>query len=113
MGPAYHPEWLVTFWLTTPGLNLLNPHYVLIVLAVILAAGWFMKKRRTKAAEILDEEDQVFKHLLLKKKVIEQQLQELEARLMAAEVTEESFRKMKQDYHSHLDQVNKELEQYT
>ncbi len=113
MAPAYHPEWLVNFWLTTPGLNMVNPHYLLIVLAAAITAVWFWRKRRKPAEDIIGEENQLFKHLLVRKKVIEAELAGLEARLSAAEITEEHFNKMKLDYQSHLAEVNKELEQYT
>ena len=113
MVPAYHPEWLVNFWLSTPGLNMVNPHYMLIVLAAVIIVVWFLRKKRMPAEDIISEEDQLFKHLLLRKKVIEGELAGLEARLSAAEITEEHFKKMELDYHRHLAEVNKELEQYT
>lgn len=113
MAPAYHPEWLVNFWLTTPGFNLVNPHYLLIVLGAVIAAVWSWRKRKDPAEDLNGEEDQLFRHLLLRKKVIEGELAGLEARLSAAEVTEEDFTKMKMDYQSHLDEVNRELKQYT
>jgi hypothetical protein len=112
MVPAYHPEWLVNFWLSTPGLNMVNPHYLLIVLGAVIALAWFLRKQRKPAVDIIAEEDQLFKHLLLRKKVIEGELAGLEARLSAAEITEENFKKLKLDYQGHLAEVNKELEQY-
>ncbi|MBS8265299.1 hypothetical protein DYI25_12665 [Mesobacillus boroniphilus] len=113
MAPAYHPEWLVKFWLTTPGLNMVNPHYLLIALAAVIALVWFLRKRRMPAEDMIGEEDQLFKHLLLRKKVIEGELAGLEARLSAAEITEENYKLLKLDYQSHLAEVSKELEQYT
>lgn len=113
MAPAYHPEWLVNFWLNTPGLNMVNPHYLLIFLAAVIAVAWFLRKRRKPAEDIIGEEDQLFKHLLLRKKVIEGELAGLEARLSAAEITGEHFEKLKLDYQSHLAEVDKELKQYT
>ena len=113
MTPAYHPEWLVKFWLTTPGLNMVNPHYLLIVLAAVIGVVWFLRKRKAPSEEVISEEDQLFRHLLHRKKVIESELAGLEARLSAAEITEENFHKMKFEYQSHLAQVDKELKQYT
>ncbi|ESU30954.1 hypothetical protein G3A_19235 [Bacillus sp. 17376] len=113
MAPAYHPEWLVDFWLSTPGLNMVNPHYLLIFLAAVIAVAWFLGKRRKPAEDIIGEEDQLFKHLLLRKKMIEGELAGLEARLSAAEITEEHFEKLKLDYQSHLAEVNQKLKQYT
>lgn len=60
----------------------------------------------------MGEEDQLFRHLLHRKKVIEEQLAGLEGKHAASEITEEKYKKLKQDYESHLDQVNKGLEQY-
>ncbi|MBT2692979.1 hypothetical protein [Bacillus sp. ISL-55] len=113
MAPAYHPEWLVKFWLSTPGLNMVNPHYLLIFLTAVLIVVWFLRKRRKPAEDSISEEDQLFRHLLHRKKVIEGELVGLEARLSAAEITEENFNKMKLDYQSHLAEVEKELKQYT
>ncbi|MBT2683940.1 hypothetical protein [Bacillus sp. ISL-37] len=113
MAPAYHPEWLVKFWHSTPGLNMVNPHYLLIFLTAVIIVVWFLRKQRKPAEDTIGEEDQLFKHLLLRKKVIEGELAGLEARLSAAEITEENFEKLKLDYQSHLAEVNKELEQYT
>ena len=113
MAPAYHPEWLVKFWLTTPGLNTVNPHYLLIVLGAAITVVWFLRKRKAPAEDVIGEEDQVFRHLLHRKKVIEGELARLEARLSGAEITEETFHKMKMDYQSHLAEVNRELKQYT
>lgn len=112
MAPAYHPEWLVKFWLMTPGLNILNPHYLLIVLAVAIALIWFLRRRRMPAEDIIGEEDQLFKHLLLRKKVIEEELSGLEGKLVSSEITDEKYETLKLDYESRLDQVQKELQQY-
>jgi hypothetical protein len=113
MTPAYHPEWLVNFWLSTPGLNMVNPHYLLIVLAAVISVVWFLRKRTAPSEEIISEEDQLFRHLLHRKKVIEGELAGLEARLSAAEINEEHFNKMKLAYQGQLAQVDKELKQYT
>jgi hypothetical protein len=113
MGPAYHPEWLVTFWLTTPGLNWLNPHYLLILLAVGIVVRHFYKKRTADIIDIPDTEDQRFKHLLLRKNVIEEQMGGLDGKLKSAEITEEDYARKLKEYHIHLDQVKKELQQYT
>ncbi|WP_226085539.1 MULTISPECIES: gas vesicle protein GvpG [Mesobacillus] len=113
MTPAYHPEWLVKFWLTTPGFNMVNPHYLLIVIAAVIGVVWFVQKRKAPSEKIISEEDQLFIHHLHRKKVIERELAVLEARLAEAEITEENFNKMKNEYQSHLAQVNKELKQYT
>ncbi|CAM3976721.1 hypothetical protein [Mesobacillus thioparans] len=113
MAPAYHPEWLVNFWLSTPGLNLLNPHYVLMFLGVVLFLLWLFQRKRVAAHEVIGEDEKLFRHLLLRKKVIEEELAGLEGRLGSAEITEKIFNKRKLDYQGQLDQVNKELEQYT
>ncbi|WP_210364844.1 hypothetical protein [Bacillus sp. REN3] len=113
MGPAYHPDWLVTFWLTTPVLKWINPHYLLILIGAGLVAVFFLKKRRGQEIRVEDNEDQRFKHLLLKKNVIEEQLAGLEGKFMDAEITELDYARKRHDYEQHLDQVMKELQQYT
>ncbi|MBT2680773.1 hypothetical protein J7E38_17315 [Bacillus sp. ISL-35] len=113
MAPAYHPEWLVNFWLTTPGLNLLNPHFVLTFLGVVIALLWFLKRKRTGALEVVDDNEKLFRHLLQRKRVIEEELARLDGRLSSTEIIEEIFIERKLDYQGQLDQVNKELKQYT
>jgi len=34
--PPFHPEWLVRFWLETPGLNRLEPHLTLMIVVVCI-----------------------------------------------------------------------------
>ncbi len=109
MGPAYHPEWLVTFWLSTPVLNALNPHYLLMILAAAIFIRLFMKKKNVT----LDIEDQHFRHLLAKKNVIEEQLAGIERKLMADEITNENYAQTVKAYQTHLEQVKEELKQYT
>lgn len=109
MGPAYHPEWLVTFWLSTPVLNALNPHYLLFILAAGIFIRFFIKKKN----ETSDIEDQHFRHLLAKKNVLEEQLDGLVRKLGAAEITIEDYQKTVKDYHARLEQVKEELQQYT
>jgi len=114
LGPAYHPEWLVTFWLTTPVLNALNPHYLLIIIAAVIGSSYFIRKKRSSNEEEFPEkEEQMFKHLLLRKNVIEEQLDGLEAKLKAAEINDEDYEKLFNDYQRHLNEVKKELQQYT
>lgn len=113
MGPAYHPEWLVTFWLTTPVLNALNPHYLLIITAAVIGSSYFIRKKRSSNEELPGKEEQMFKHLLLRKNVIEEQIDGLEAKLKAAEINTEDYEKLFSDYQRHLTQVKKELQQYT
>ncbi|WP_079510140.1 hypothetical protein [Mesobacillus jeotgali] len=112
MAPAYHPEWLVNFWLAAPGLNLLNPHFVLIFFGAVVTLNWFYQRKNRSAPEDTEEE-QLFRHLLLRKKVIEEELAGLPGRLVSAEITEETFNNRKLEYHRQLTEVNKELEQYT
>lgn len=109
MGPAFHPEWLVTFWLSTPGLNALNPHFLLIILAAAIFIRLFIKKKNVT----LDAEDQHFRHLLTKKNVIEEQLAGIERKRMADEITNENYAQTVKAYQTHLEQVKKELQQYT
>ena len=113
MGPAYHPEWLVTFWLTTPGLNWLNPHYLLMIAGVGLVITYLVKRKKTEAVDMADPEDERFKHLLLRKKVIEEQMENLEGKRRAAEISEADFAGKITDYENHLKQVKNELHQYT
>jgi hypothetical protein len=113
MGPAYHPEWLVTFWLSIPVLNALNPHYLLIIIAAVIGSSYFLRKKRSSNEELPEKEEQMFKHLLLRKNVIEEQLVGLEAKLKAAEINAEDYEKLFKDYQRHLNLVKKELQQYT
>ncbi|PLR98212.1 hypothetical protein [Bacillus sp. T33-2] len=110
--PAFHPEWLVTFWLTTPGLNLLNPHYLLIFIAIFTLGMYFFRKQRV-AVQVPDEDEKRFKHLLMKKTVIEKQVDELEESRKQGSLTEEKYEQKAKELEKHLDQVKKELLHYT
>lgn len=74
--PAFHPEWLVTFWLNTPGLNKIDPHLVLILVIVAVVVAFFMNRRKqTEIKPKVDEEK--FQNLLKNKKIIEEELAEI------------------------------------
>ncbi|WP_174734940.1 hypothetical protein [Mesobacillus harenae] len=110
--PPFHPDWLITFWFKTPGLNRLDPHWMLGILAVfgtvILYSLW---KRKQKSEPEADE--QAFKRLLLKKNVIEEQLLNLEEQRKQGEITEVLYRKRIGEFQEHLDIVKKQLLQFT
>lgn len=113
MGPAYHPEWLVTFWLSTPGLDRLNPHYLLIVLAAGLIVLHFLRRKPVIHEGLEDREEQAFKHLLLRKSVIEEQIGALEGKIKAGDIPEADLTKKLEEYQHHLEQVKKELQEYS
>lgn len=110
--PAFHPEWLITFWLTTPVFRSLEPHATLAVLLAIVIGVWFYfwKKKRITAP---DEQEVYFQHLLRQKQVIEQKLEQLEEMLGKGEITNEAYDKKRLDYYQVLEKVKEDLIQFT
>ncbi|QED49030.1 hypothetical protein [Cytobacillus dafuensis] len=108
--PPFHPEWLVSFWLGTPILNTINPHFVLIVLIAVLI---FKLIKRRKNTHEHDYEEMQFQLLLKKKAVIEEQMTELERNKKLGEVTDLQYSKIIEEYKQHLDTVKKELLRFT
>lgn len=103
--PAFHPEWLVTFWLSTPGLNKVEPHLLLILLITFFIIISYMKRRkRVLKKSHLDEEQ--FQELLQKKIDIEKELAEM---IHKGEQSEPR----KQELEKHLALTNHKLQQYT
>jgi hypothetical protein len=110
--PAYHPEWIIRFWFGTPGIRELNPHYTLFFLTIIIIGFLYFKKKKV-VIERLDEDEERFKHLLTKKKVIEKQMAELKQHREQDKITDEQYRQKLTEFQKHLDQTSEELHQFT
>jgi hypothetical protein len=110
--PAYHPEWMIQFWFGTPGLRALNPHYTLFFLTIVMIGFLYFKKRKV-VIEKPDEDEERFKHLLTKKKVIEKQMAELKQVHEQNKITDEQYQKKLTEFKKHLDQTSHELQQFT
>lgn len=110
--PAFHPEWIVTFWLTTPGLNKVDPHLLLVLLLASLIAVFYVK-RRNRINVKLDTDEERFQHLLLKKNMLEKELLELKKNHEEEKNPREQLLQKKKELEKHLDLTKKELQQYT
>jgi hypothetical protein len=110
--PAYHPEWVIRFWFGTSGLRELNPHYTLFFLALIIIGFLYFKKKKV-VVEKLDEDEERFKHLLTKKKVIEKQMATLNLQYEQNNITDEQYRQKITEFQKHLEQTSHELHQFT
>lgn len=110
--PAFHPEWLVTFWLTTPGLNVFNPHLLLILFMIVLIGIYYFKRKR-KGIPQPDSEEMQFKHLLAKKTVIENELGELKREYEAGKLEGDQYMGKEKELQKHLDLTKRELKQFT
>lgn len=110
--PAYHPEWVIRFWFGTPGLRELNPHYTLFFLAIILLGVIYFKRKQVLVPQPDVEEDR-FKHLLMKKNVIEKQMAELELRRVQNNIPEEQYKEKLKEFQKHLEHTKQELHQFT
>lgn len=108
--PPFHPEAVVTFWLTTPGLNVLDPHLTLTVIAC-LAIFIFFKKKKKRAP--IDSEEQMFQALLQKRKILESQLVDLENDRVNGKISVNHYEKNVNEYKKQLEKVKKELIQFT
>lgn len=110
--PSFHPEWLVTLWLTTPGLNKLDPHLTLILAFVIIISFYFLKKRRAGLKQ-LDQEEEVFQRLLREKNMIEKRLENLEQENSQRLIPKEQYETKKKELEKNLNVAKKELCQFT
>jgi uncharacterized membrane protein (DUF106 family) len=111
--PPFHPEWLVTFWFSTPVLKWLNPHWFLLLLAGVVAALIAIRRKKQAAAPIKDADEEKFQHLVLKKQIIEKKISELETQKQKGKLTEESYEQKLREYRKHLDKVKLDLLNYT
>lgn len=111
--PPFHPEWLIRFWFQTPGLQSLNPHWVLITLAFIGIALFFLKRMKTTDEPVKDQEEEQFQHLMTRKQIIERKIAELEQQKLAGELTDTKYETKLAEYKKHLDKVNLDLLYYT
>lgn len=113
--PPFHPDWLVTFWFSTPGFKAMDPHVFLSVIAAIGLALFFIKKRKTPPIRLVatNFEDEQFHHLLKKKQMIEQKMAELKVLSEQNGLASEQYQMKLGEYHKHLDQVNRELLYFT
>lgn len=109
--PAFHPEWIVTFWLSTPGLNKVDPHLLLLTVITLLVSVYFYKRRRNGIPQP-DAEEEKFQHLLTTKQVLEKELLELEG-LSEQGISNEQYLKKKQELEKHLDLTKQRLQQFT
>lgn len=110
--PPFHPEWLITFWLTTPGIRSLDPHVTtVIILAIIILVGiYYLRKNK---APKQDEQEVYFQHLLQKKHVIDNQIKELKTQLDDGEISQEDYDKKLVDYETYLKKVKQDLLEFT
>ncbi|MBM4762629.1 hypothetical protein [Bacillus sp. B15-48] len=110
--PAYHPEWLIKFWFGTPGLNKLEPHLTLFIALIVLLL-FFYKKSKSTNSNVIDIEEEVFKQLLTRRQVIEQQIVELDVSYEQNKLPEDQYKRKRTEFQKLLEQTRQELRQYT
>ncbi|MBP2241495.1 membrane protein implicated in regulation of membrane protease activity [Cytobacillus eiseniae] len=110
--PAFHPDWLISFWLRTPVLNRMDPHILLIILLIVVVAIIMYRRRYNQRLEP-DSEEKQFQLLLKKKAIIEKQMTELVEQKKLGELSEEQYKKNLKEYDQHLERVKKELIRFT
>ncbi|MFE8703345.1 hypothetical protein ACFYKX_22550 [Cytobacillus sp. FJAT-54145] len=110
--PPFHPEWLITFWLTTPVLRSIEPHLVLVVIIGVIVF-LYMKKRKSLRENKIDTTENMFQHLLNKRRVIEQQIVMLEKQKKQGDISIELYEKSIDEYKEHLEHVKNELIKFT
>ncbi len=108
--PPLHPEWLVSFWYDTPLLNMLNPHYTLAAAAAAGILVFIVKKRHGPAEP--DDEESVFRHLLNQKRVINEQIQMLDARRRRGELPLADYETEMNRYNELMEKVSDDIKQY-
>lgn len=109
--PPFHPDWLVNFWLTTTGINKLNPHLVLITLLVTIAGVYFYKRKQSMGKK-QDTEEVHFQYLIKKKTMLEDKLTEITTECKHGNISKEVFLKKKTELEKHLELTRTELQQY-
>jgi hypothetical protein len=110
--PAFHPEWLIRFWFTTPGLNRLDPHITLALLAAVLILFLYVKRKQTAYIQP-DADEERFKHLLAKQRIIEKQMDELSASREQKQISDELYEGKMAEFRKHLERTRQELRQFT
>jgi hypothetical protein len=110
--PAFHPEWLIRFWFGTPGLNRLDPHLTLALLAIVSILFLYVK-RKVSAHTQPDADEERFKHLLAKQRIIEGQMAELSASRDQKLISDELYEGKMAEFQKHLDRTRQELRQFT
>lgn len=110
--PPFHPDWLVTFWYTTPILKAFDPHLFLSIIAIVGITLYFTKRRNSPLPEP-DLEEQQFHHSLKKKQIIEQKIAELEIQRNQGELNEDQYLYKLGEYKKHLEKVKKDLLYFT
>lgn len=111
--PAYHPEWLITFWFSAPGLNKLDPHITIATIGLIIIVIYFTKNFKRPVEQVIDGEEELFQQLLTKKKVIQQQLNELKSNYELQSMTLEEFQVKQSEYKKLLEQTRQKLRDFT
>ncbi|CAM3767346.1 hypothetical protein [Mesobacillus zeae] len=110
--PAMHPEWLVTFWMETPGLNQLNAHYTLALLGLFAGVLYFGKRKRQDGILVSDPDEVQFKHLIRKRTLIEDQMAELDKKLAEGSLPTEKYDDESRELSKHLAKVQQDLRQF-
>ncbi|MGA8942804.1 MAG: hypothetical protein WB502_08845 [Thermoactinomyces sp.] len=110
--PPFHPEWLVTFWLSTPGLNRLDPHMVLL-LATGGFIGFYLYRKNRKLKAEPEWEEERFQQLMTRKKRLEQDLEELEREHGKGEIASDCYLKKRQELEMRLEMTEHQLRQFT
>lgn len=108
--PSFHPDWLVTFWFTTPVLNRLNPHITLIIVASVLFVAFFSRKKY-RIKTVPDPIEERFKLLIFRKKMLEKELVNLDGGSESS--SHEQYVQKKMELERLLERTEKELQQYT
>ena len=111
--PPYHPEWIIRFWFSTPGLRSVDPHLTLAIITILVAGVIFFMRRKRQPLGQADPEEARLKHLLAKQKVIRQQMAELEKNLNGEAITPEAYSLKRKEYEKHLERTEQELRQFT
>ncbi len=109
--PPFHPEWLVRFWLETPGLNRLEPHLTLMIVAVCIA-GFIFYKRNKAPSFREDFGEEQFQQLLTVQKMVEEQLRELEEDKSRKSLPDGEYVQKKRELEDLLQRTKKELRQF-
>lgn len=110
--PAFHPQWLVDFWLTTPVINKIEPHLASLIVLIIIGVVLFRRYYKGRSSEG-DTQEAQFQYLLRRKQVIEKEINSLATQLENKSITEEDYEGKLKELEQFLDKVNDDLQAFT
>lgn len=108
----FHPEWLIHFWTKTPVIQSLDPHLTAIIVVFILSGVGFYYYAKSYRKQH-DNVEVHFQQILRRKRIVEEQLAQVESEYQQGKMTEEAYEKKLKSLDKYLKKVKEELLDFT